>query len=96
MQLELNVSYEDSKNFAILGTVTLTGSEKAAADGPSKFEVKGTWSLEGDQLVETPNESTFPLWRVGVASPATVKTLDDETFAFERSGALMTYTKKRI
>lgn len=92
MRLDLQINYEEDA-FAINGSVTVTDPDKPDDLSPKSFVVKGTWTLVGEILTETPNESTFPLWRIGVSSPATVKTLDDSTFAFERSGALMTFTR---
>ncbi len=92
MRLDLRAKYQQD-GFSIHGKVTMTDPEKQNAPGLKSFDVRGTWTLEGDTLVETAAESTFPLWRVGVSSPATVKTLDDSTFVFERSGATMTFTR---
>ena len=64
-----------------------------AAEGESAVEVSGVWTIEGDDLIETPEKTDLPFWTVGVATRSKILILDPQQFIFERSDSIMRYAR---
>jgi hypothetical protein len=61
--------------------------------GDSTAKVSGAWTIEGDDLIETPEKSDLPFWTVGVATRSKILILDPEQFIFARGDSIMRYAR---
>jgi len=66
---------------------------RMAVGGDTSVEVSGAWTIEGDDLIETPEKSDLPFWTVGVATRSKILILDPKQFIFERGDSLMRYVR---
>ncbi len=92
MRQELIQTYEGDRftidgDFSSSDPAKLTGAWRA-------YQITGTWKIEGDQLSETAEASSFPFWRIGVTGHAKLEILNGTTLQFVRSGKTMTYTRQ--
>ena len=83
---------------AVAAEVTYTTERfefRLMPEGEKALGYSGVWRIEGDFLIETPEQSDLPFWTVGVPTRSRILILDPKQLVYERADSVMRFTRSK-